>query len=87
MLGHSECLACSAWPEVDAKALVVEVVPVVLQINGKLREQFEYKPGLSAKELEAKVLAEPATQKRLEGKQVIKVIAVPNKLVNIVVRD
>ena len=87
LLGHSECLACSAWPEVDAKALVVEVVSVVLQINGKLREQFEYKPGLSAKELEAKVLAEPATQKRLEGKQVVKVIAVPNKLVNIVVRD
>ncbi|MDR1651397.1 MAG: leucine--tRNA ligase [Synergistaceae bacterium] len=86
MLGHEELLAVSRWPAADSGALVVDTVTVVLQINGKLREQYSVPPGLSRDELAERVLAEEATKRRIEGLDVVRVISVPDKLVNIVVR-
>jgi leucyl-tRNA synthetase len=85
-LGNPEWLARAKWPEADVGALSEDRVTVVLQVNGKLREQFEAAPGLSRDELEAFVLGQEATKKRIAGMEVVRVISVPDKLVNIVAR-
>ncbi|MDR1917185.1 MAG: leucine--tRNA ligase [Synergistaceae bacterium] len=85
-IGNGEWLAASKWPSVDENALKVDRVTVVLQINGKLREQFEMEPGLSQDELSRRVLARDETRARLDGVEIVKVISVPDKLVNIVVK-
>ena len=85
-IGNGEWLARTSWPEVEHDALKVDRVTVVLQINGKLREQYELEPGLDRDELTKQVLAMEATKNRIDGREVVKIIAVPNKLVNIVVK-
>jgi leucyl-tRNA synthetase len=86
MLGHDGMIARARWPEVDASALVADSVTVVLQVNGKLREQFKVEPGLSREALIERVMSEDAAKRRIEGMEVVKVIAVPDKLVNVVVK-
>ncbi|MDR1510159.1 MAG: leucine--tRNA ligase [Synergistaceae bacterium] len=86
MIGNGELLARAKWPEVDQDALTVDSVTVVLQINGKLREQFKVAPGMSREALTERVMSEEATKRRIEGMEVVKIIAVPDKLVNIVVK-
>ena len=86
MLGHDDLLARAKWPEVDGESLVVDEVTVVLQVNGKLREQYRVEPGMSKEALIERVMSEEATKRRIDGLEVVKVIAVPDKLVNIVVK-
>ncbi|MCL2684291.1 MAG: class I tRNA ligase family protein, partial [Synergistaceae bacterium] len=86
MLGHEDMLARAKWPKVETDALVADSVTIVLQVNGKLREQFRMEPGLSKEALIERVMSEEATKRRIEGKEVVKFIAVEDKLVNIVVK-
>ncbi|MDR1471685.1 MAG: leucine--tRNA ligase [Synergistaceae bacterium] len=86
MLGSEEWLAVSRWPEADPDALKADCVTIVLQINGKLREQFRMTPGLSREELSNRVMAMDETRARLEGLEVVKIISVPDKLVNVVTK-
>jgi len=86
-IGHQGGLVRESWPVADPEALSAETVVVVLQINGKVREQMELPAGLSREELLARVLADPRTAKRIEGKTLVKSVAVPDKLVNLVVRE
>lgn len=74
------------WPVFDEKAIELEEVEIVVQMNGKVKEKIVVSATLNAKELEEKVLGEEKVQALLSGKEVIKVIAVPGKLVNIVAR-
>ena len=74
------------WPEVDESMLVKDSVEIVVQINGKVREKAEVPAGLDKAGLEETVLAMDSVKARMEGKNVVKVIAVPGKLVNIVVK-
>lgn len=85
-MGHDRCLAREPWPEALPEALVEEAVTIVYQENGKVRERMELPAGLEAGELQRRVLGHPAVQQRLEGKTVVKVVAVPDKLVNVVVK-
>ena len=75
-----------AWPAVDAPQLVADEIELPVQVNGKLRDLVRMAPGLPQAEIEAIVLAQPKVVANLEGKQVVKVIHVGGKLVNIVVR-
>ena len=86
MIGNETFLSVEKWFEVDKNALVEDSVTIVLQINGKVREQFDVSPGLSKEQLEAEIMAKEETKKRLDGKEVIKIVAVPGRLVNIVVK-
>lgn len=86
MMKNESLLAATSWPEYDPEALVVDSVTIVVQFNGKVRERLELPAGLSREELQEKVLADPAVKARVEGKTVVKVISVPNKLVNVVVK-
>ena len=74
------------WPAFDEKAIQLEEVEIVVQINGKVREKIVVSAMLTAKELEEKVLEQEKVQTLIAGKAVVKVIAVAGKLVNIVVR-
>ena len=74
------------WPTFDAAALEVEEVEIVLQINGKVRDKVIVPVGLTPKELEKTALEQQRVQELIAGKTVIKVISVPKKLVNIVIK-
>jgi leucyl-tRNA synthetase len=64
----------------------MDEITLVVQVNGKLRDKISVPKGISREDLEAKVLAEPKISKHLAGKEVVKVIIVPEKLVNLVVK-
>ena len=85
-MGNEDFLSVRRWFEVDGSALVADSAAVVLQINGKVSEQFTVPAGLSKEELLTEVMSREATKKRLEGKEIVKTISVPGKLVNIVVK-
>jgi leucyl-tRNA synthetase len=84
-LGHSGTIAYEPWPTYDESKLVSEEVEIVVQVNGKIREKMVVPTGLSREELESLVLQAESTKALLEGKTLRKVIAVPGKLVNLVV--
>ena len=75
-----------AWPEYDPELAREEEAEVVIQVNGKLRGRINVAFGTPREVLEKLVLADTKVQPLLDGKQVVKVIVVPDKLVNIVVR-
>ncbi len=82
-LGHEGLVARAAWPALDRAALALDVVPLVVQVNGKLRATVEAPKGAPREALEA--LARAAAAAHLEGKVERKVIVVPDRLVNFVV--
>ncbi|MCX7827634.1 MAG: leucine--tRNA ligase [Thermanaerothrix sp.] len=86
MMGNGGMISLAPWPEVDEECLKLEDVTVVFQVNGKVREGIIVPAGLSREELQRVVMDDPRVVKRLEGKEVVKVIAVPDKLVNVVVK-
>lgn len=87
-LGEGKSVLETPWPEYDPKALEEAEVEIPVQINGKVRARVRLPRSKAAdpKTLEAFVLAHPEVQVRLQGLQVEKVIAVPEKLVSIVAR-
>ncbi|MGE4271968.1 MAG: leucine--tRNA ligase [Desulfitobacterium sp.] len=85
-LGHEESIHSREWPKVDESALVQDEVTVVLQVNGKLRERIQVPAQISAEELEALVRSLPKLVEWIQGKEIQKVITVPGKLVNVVVK-
>jgi leucyl-tRNA synthetase len=72
------------WPAFDASLVAAETIELPVQVNGKLRDKVSVAPGLSEDEIEAIVMAQPKVITNLEGKQVVKVIHVDGRLVNIV---
>ena len=74
------------WPQYDAKATVQDEVEIVLQINGKVRDKIVIPAGIDRQAMEKAAMAQPRVQELTAGKQVVKVICVPKKLVNIVVK-
>lgn len=85
MIGKTTLVHDQAWPTYNPDALVTDEVEIVIQVNGKLRDKLVVATGLNKEELEKAVLENSKTQALLEGKTVRKVIAVPGKLVNLVV--
>lgn len=85
-LGNKESIHKQPWPEVDETALVQDEVTVILQVNGKLRDRIKVSAEISAQELEQHVRNLPKLQEWTQGKAIFKVITVPGKLVNVVVK-
>ncbi|MEK7635413.1 MAG: leucine--tRNA ligase [Patescibacteria group bacterium] len=78
-------IATESWPEFDKNKIIEDKTNIVVQINGKVRAQFEAEIGISESEAKNKAISMPEVQKWLEGKEVKKVIFVPNKIINFVV--
>jgi leucyl-tRNA synthetase len=85
-LGHPPSLARVFWPEWNEELTREEEVTVVCQINGKIRDRLETPAGLPKTELEKLALASERIQQLIEGREIVKIIVVPDKLVNIVVK-
>ncbi len=85
-LGEKGQLSYAAWPTFDPKLCAEDTVTLAVQVLGKLRATLDVKPGATQAEVEALAHANPAVTKFLEGKQVVKVIFVQNKILNFVVK-
>ncbi|UTC63919.1 leucine--tRNA ligase [Treponema sp. OMZ 788] len=85
-MGNDESIAYSHWPMFVEKFCVDQTCTVVVQVNGKLRGKFEVEAGTSKEELEKLALANEGAIRNIEGKEIKKIITVPDKLVNIVVQ-
>jgi leucyl-tRNA synthetase len=82
--GHSGMLASQSWPAWDPEHVRVDLVTMVVQVNGKVRDRLEVAPGIDPAEAERLALASARVQSQIAGKTVLKVVAVPPRLVNIV---
>jgi leucyl-tRNA synthetase len=85
-LGRTESVSKSPWPLYDEALTASDEATIVVQVNGKVRDKFTAPAGAAKEELEKTALALPGVQKWLEGKRLVKVIVVPDKLVNLVVK-
>ena len=85
-LGYEGSVHDQNWPEYDEKALVKDTVEIVVQVNGKIKEKLDIAGGLSRDEMEKTAMENEKVKGLIEGKNVVKVIAVPGKLINIVVK-
>ena len=74
------------WPKYDSAAIVEDEVEIVLQINGKVRDKLTVPAAMKPQEMEKTALAQPKVQELTAGKTIVKVICVPKRLVNIVVK-
>lgn len=81
-----ESISYVAWPTYDESKLVEAEVEIVVQIKGKVRAKLVVAKDLSREELQEIALADEKIKSEIAGKEVVKVISVPNKLVNIVVK-
>jgi leucyl-tRNA synthetase len=86
LLGHADTLAYETWPSYQPELLKSDTVEIPVQINGKLRGKIEAATGASKEELETLARADSRIAELLAGKQVVKVIALPNKMVSFVVK-
>jgi len=86
MYGDGGLLSLKPWPSYDEAKTVDDEVEIVLQINGKIRDKMMIAAGLDKDETEKAVMESDSAKALIDGKTIVKVIAVPGKLVNIVVR-
>ena len=85
-LGHDESLTYAAWPTYDESKLVEETAEIIVQVNGKLRAKLQVAKDISKDDLEKLALANDHVTEFTDGKQIVKVIVIPGKIVNVVVR-
>ncbi len=85
-LGHEKSLAYEPWPAFDAAALVEDEIEIPVQVLGKLRGRIRVKSDATQTEMEEAAKANADVAKFLEGKTIVKVVAVPKRMVNFVVR-
>ncbi|MGV3137246.1 leucine--tRNA ligase [Brevibacillus agri] len=85
-LGHNDTIAYEPWPTYDESKLVEDEVEIVIQINGKNKEKMLIASDSTKEQMEELALSNELIKELIEGKTIVKIIAVPGKLVNIVVR-
>ncbi len=85
VLGHQTRLQSARWPEFDPELARDEEIEVVVQVNGKVRAKIVTTPGISSDEMKRIALGDERVESHIAGKRMIKLIVVPEKLVNIVV--
>ncbi|HEY1406958.1 MAG TPA: class I tRNA ligase family protein, partial [Spirochaetota bacterium] len=86
ILGHTDMLVDRAWPKYDESLAVQNEVEVVFQINGKIRAKTLVAADVTKEVLESLALNDEKMKEQLKGKEIVKKIIVPGKLVNFVVK-
>ncbi len=84
--GHSESLSRAQWPEFSAELAREEKIEVAVQVNGKLRSRIFASASAGDNELREAALADEKVNAAIEGREVAKIIIVPRKLVNVVLK-
>ena len=85
-LGHNETISNASWPTYDIEKTKDDSFEMVVQVNGKVRGKINVSMNTSKEEMEKLALEIPNVQNFTEGKEIVKTIVVPKKLVNIVVK-
>ena len=85
-LGHNTTVCDAPWPEADEKYLKQDTETLSISFNGKTRFTMQFAADASKEDIEKTVMASESTAKYVEGKQVVKIIVVPHRIVNIVVK-
>ena len=86
ILGNAAPVSLAQWPDFDSSLLVEDEVEILVQINGRPRARIMMSANADAAEMEKIARANEAVQKQIEGKTVVKVICVPKRIVNLVVK-
>ena len=86
MIGGLGSVHSQKWPEFDESALVKDEIEIVIQVNGKVKDKMLISSGLTDDEIKETVLANEKISEFTNGKQIVKIIIVKGKLVNIVVK-
>jgi len=84
--GHEGSIHLQPWPVYDPEAIQEDEITIVVQINGKVRERLLVPADLPPEKMQERVLQEPGVLRLIRDKKIIKIIPVPGKLVNIVVK-
>ncbi|MEX2092384.1 MAG: class I tRNA ligase family protein, partial [Pirellulales bacterium] len=85
-LGHAETLAYEPWPRFDPALAREDTIEIPVQVNGKLRSKVAVAADADAKTLEAAARADARVAELLVGKQIVKTVVVPGRLVNFVIK-
>ena len=83
--GHTYSIHQRDFPSWDEDLAAEEVITLIVQVNGKVRDKIEVAVGIDEAEAQALALASPRVQNHVEGKSVAKTVYVPGRLVNVVV--
>ena len=86
MLGHTGTIAFESWPTYDESKLSDDVKEIAVQVNGKVRATIKIAVDEAEDSIKAKALEEENVKRHMEGKEVVKVIVIKGKIVNIVVK-
>jgi leucyl-tRNA synthetase len=84
-LGHGQTVLARRWPAYDARKIAEEIVTIVVQVNGRLKDRLEVAKDISEQDLRTQALSSEKVRSQLGEKKPRKVIVVPGKLINIVV--
>lgn len=83
MIGADETIFLSEWIEFDQTATVDEIITIVVQVDGKLRDRMELPKGAPEEEIKETALKSERVKTHIEGKEIDKIIVVPDKIINI----
>ncbi len=86
VLGNDTSIHVESWPAYDLDALARDEITIAVQVNGKVRDRVDIATDLDRQEMVDVVMQQEKVKKWIAGKEIVKTIAVPNKLVNIVVK-
>ena len=86
ILGHNDTITYESWPTYDESKLKVDTFTMVVQVNGKVRGKMDVSSDTSKEEMEELAKSIENVKKNMEGKEIVKIITIPSKLVNIVVK-
>ena len=85
-LGHDKTIAFEPWPTYDESKTIDDTISIGVQVNGKLRGSIEITQDEDEESVKAKALAHENVIKFTEGKEIVKVIVIKGKIVNIVIK-
>jgi len=85
-LGHSSSLAYEPWPVYDESKTAVDTIEMVVQVNGKVRAKFPVPVDLDEESLKNMTLVDETIKRYIDGKQIVKLVVVKNKLVSLVIK-
>lgn len=86
IIGNQGSITLQAWPSYEEKALIQEEVEIVLQVNGKVRDRIKMPTNSQDDELRQKALENSRIKELTKGKKIVKIIVVPDKLINVVAK-
>jgi leucyl-tRNA synthetase len=84
-IGHSDSIHLQSWPKWDPELVKEEMIALIIQVNGKLRDKVEVEANISKEKAKELALSREKIKKWIKGKEIKKVVFVPGKLINIVV--